>query len=98
MDNPINNHGAIFVVDIKIQNSTITQINLDTNESYSLHINTSSAGVVQAFIESPTFFGARHGLQTITQFIIFDDLRDQVKILGYELIKICLVSVTFLPF
>lgn len=73
--------GAITVINIQIQDPEVTTIDFETIESYSLKINTSSAGVVQVFIEAPTYFGARHGLQTLTQLFAYDTLRDQLKIL-----------------
>lgn len=73
--------GSVTVVNIDIQDPTVTHITLDTNETYNLKINTSSAGVVQVFIQAPTYFGVRHGLQTLTQLIVYDNLSDQLKIL-----------------
>lgn len=69
------------MVNIHIHNPDITQISLDTNESYHLQINRSSHGVVHVFIHAPNYFGARHGLQTLTQLIAYDNLRNELKIL-----------------
>lgn len=78
---PRPNVGAVLVININIRNSSITQIDLETNESYSLQINKSQVEEIQVFLEAPNYFGIRHGLQTLIQLIAYDNLRDELIIL-----------------
>jgi hexosaminidase len=52
-----------------------------TNESYSLSI-TSSTDEVSALISADNFFGARHGLETLSQLIVYDDLKNSLVMLN----------------
>lgn len=69
------------MININIQNPDITDITLDTNESYNLQINKSVSEVVQVFVDAANYFGARHGLQTLAQLIVYDNLREELKII-----------------
>ena len=48
------------------------QLNLSTDESYTLTVETKSM-TTTAYIFASTFFGARHGLETLSQLILWDD-------------------------
>lgn len=72
--------GKSLIVNLDIQNPSINKITLDLDESYSLQISESSDGRLKASIAAPTFFGARHGLVTLSQLIIYDDLRDELQV------------------
>ncbi|KAG5874272.1 hypothetical protein JTB14_028872 [Gonioctena quinquepunctata] len=76
----IKNGGKSVIINIDIKDSSISRLNLDTDESYTLKISELVDGRIQVLIVAPTFFGARHGLQTLTQLIIFDDLRDELQV------------------
>jgi hexosaminidase len=52
-----------------------------TKEDYRLSISTEGQ-IVKVSINSTTFFGARHALETLTQLIQFDDLNNELKILS----------------
>lgn len=67
--------GKSLVVNVDITNNDISRLTLETNESYTLKVNQSPDDRIHAFISAPTFFGFRHGLETLNQLIIYDDLR-----------------------
>jgi len=61
---------------MKIQISIATaeaKLTLDTDESYTLQIQTTSSQTV-ATVTAKTFYGARHGLETVSQLINYDDI------------------------
>ncbi|KAL6421845.1 hypothetical protein ACFW04_010982 [Cataglyphis niger] len=55
------------------------KLTLDTDESYTLRV-VMVDGHVEADITANTFFGARHAVETLSQLIVFDDLRNQIQI------------------
>ncbi|KAK2576761.1 hypothetical protein KPH14_005406 [Odynerus spinipes] len=63
-----------------IKNSNDVQLTLDTDESYKLQIQQAEDKTLIATITAATYFGARNGIETLSQLIVFDDLRDQVQI------------------
>lgn len=65
---------------MNISDPKIVKLTLDTDESYALNISETSDSRLVATITAPDYFGARHGLETLGQLIIFDDLRDEVQI------------------
>lgn len=68
------------MINVDIQNNEVARLSLTTDESYELKANLSSDGRIQAYITAHTFFGFRHGLQTLNQLIIFDDLRGELQV------------------
>nr|XP_023027673.1 chitooligosaccharidolytic beta-N-acetylglucosaminidase [Leptinotarsa decemlineata] len=72
--------GKSVIVNVDIKKPSVSRLTLDTDESYTLNISELSDGRIQVLITATTFFGARHGLQTLTQLIIYDDLRDELQI------------------
>ncbi|EDW30345.1 GL17874 [Drosophila persimilis] len=56
------------------------KLTLETDESYSLNIDTDPSGHVVAIIAAANFFGARHGLETLSQLIVYDDIRREVQV------------------
>lgn len=56
-------------------------LNHQTNEHY--HIETyENTGVVIAKIRAETIFGARHALETLSQLIVFDDIRNEIQMVS----------------
>ncbi|XP_060520214.1 chitooligosaccharidolytic beta-N-acetylglucosaminidase-like [Cylas formicarius] len=53
---------------------------LNTDESYSLKISSGSDQNLQINIDSGSFFGARHALETLSQLIVYDDINNQILI------------------
>lgn len=64
-----------------VQNPNDVQLTLDTDESYKLQIQQADDKSMIATITATTYFGARNGLETLLQLIVFDDLRDQIQII-----------------
>lgn len=60
---------------------TNDKLGLDTNEHY--HIQAyENTGVVIVRIKAETIFGARHAFETISQLIVFDNIRNELQIVG----------------
>ncbi|XP_041772727.1 chitooligosaccharidolytic beta-N-acetylglucosaminidase [Anopheles merus] len=58
-------------------------LNYETDESYSLTVGAgSSKDELQATIEAKTFFGARHGLETLSQLVLYDDIRNELQMVA----------------
>ncbi|KAK9874015.1 hypothetical protein WA026_002368 [Henosepilachna vigintioctopunctata] len=58
----------------------VDKLTLETDESYHLVVKSDMGGKIEVTITSPNFFGSRHGLETLGQLIIYDDLRNQLRI------------------
>lgn len=56
---------------------------LHTDESYKLMITKTDNNVINVVITAITFFGARHGLETLSQLIWWDDSKQLYRILDY---------------
>lgn len=56
------------------------RLTLDTDESYVLNIGSDNEGQVIANITANSFFGARHGLETLNQLVVYDDIRREVQV------------------
>ncbi|XP_034947252.1 chitooligosaccharidolytic beta-N-acetylglucosaminidase [Chelonus insularis] len=56
------------------------QLTLDTKESYRLEINQPLSDSINATITAETYFGLRHGLETLSQLIVFNDLNNEIQI------------------
>ncbi|CAH1116327.1 unnamed protein product [Phaedon cochleariae] len=72
--------GKSVIINVDIKNGNVSRLTLDTDESYILGISETSDGRISVLITASNFFGARHGLQTLSQLIIFDDLRSELQI------------------
>lgn len=78
---PLSNEttGYRVTVSLTIGDQNCTRLSLNTCENYTL-----SGQVIgdelQVNVTAATVFGARHGLETLTQIIIFDNIRNQLKI------------------
>lgn len=56
-------------------------LTLSTNESYSLKISTTGQDT-SIVISAPTFFGARHGLETLSQLIDYDNEKNCLQMVS----------------
>lgn len=56
------------------------EFSLDMDESYGLRVQAAQNGRVNATITGNSFFGVRHGLETLSQLIIYDDIRDHALV------------------
>ena len=59
-------------------------LDLDTDESYSLDVAASgesgAGSVVRVRIRARTFFGARHGMETLSQAITYDEYTKRLQV------------------
>lgn len=51
----------------------VPEFSLEMDESYHLNITLGYTGKINATIIGSTFFGVRHGLETLSQLFIYDD-------------------------
>lgn len=74
--------GGLYGLSIQIiTSSDDLRLDLDTDESYTLKMaektNADNSRNLQVTISAATYFGARHGLETIAQLIVYDELRHE---------------------
>ncbi|KAL0880616.1 hypothetical protein ABMA27_001846 [Loxostege sticticalis] len=65
----------VFLVN---ENPDNRAFSLDMDESYGLRVSPSAADRVNATISANSFFGVRHGLETLSQLFVYDDIRDHL--------------------
>lgn len=72
--------GSRLMVMVNVK-SLDMKLNHETNEHY--HIKGyENTGVVLVKIEAETIFGARHAMETLSQLIVFDNIRNELQIAG----------------
>ncbi|XP_076621956.1 beta-hexosaminidase 1 [Colletes latitarsis] len=59
--------------------SSNIKLSLDTDESYTLTVTQVDETMLNVTIMAKSYFGARHGLETLRQLIVYDDLRNQIQ-------------------
>ncbi|XP_059613001.1 chitooligosaccharidolytic beta-N-acetylglucosaminidase isoform X2 [Phlebotomus argentipes] len=72
--------GKKVVVEIVVNKEELT-FNFDTDESYRLQV-TEEVGNVAVKIVAPTYYGARHAVETLSQLIIYDDIRTELQLIS----------------
>ncbi|XP_055846291.1 chitooligosaccharidolytic beta-N-acetylglucosaminidase isoform X1 [Episyrphus balteatus] len=82
----VRDEGRSLKVKINVDESPekadrIPQLTYDTDESYKLEIR-QGKNEVYADISAKSYFGARHGLETLSQLIVYDDIRREVQMLA----------------
>lgn len=86
----LKNEGHPLKISIELEdindNDEKPRLTLDSDESYKLEIKTSDAHEVFANIKAKTYFGARHGLETLNQLIVYDDIRRELQIVSKAVI------------
>lgn len=75
----LDNQGLGLIVNIEVVRPDDLLLTLETNESYVLSSNESDGNVV-VNITAETVFGARHGLETLSQLVVFDDIRSELQV------------------
>lgn len=70
-----------LVIELGTDIDELPRITLDTDESYKLLIALTKDNGSIAKIYSNTYFGARHGLETFSQLIVYDDIRGEHQLL-----------------
>lgn len=74
----VENHTLFVVLSV---NGSEEYLKLTTDESYSLEISTNGS-TTTASIVANTFFGARHGLETLSQLIDFDEENESLQVVS----------------
>ncbi|XP_055912181.1 chitooligosaccharidolytic beta-N-acetylglucosaminidase-like [Eupeodes corollae] len=78
----VRNDGKSLMIRINLEEigEDIYKLSYETDESYVLKI-TEAKDQVLVEIEARTYFGARHGLETLAQLIVYDDIGRCMEIL-----------------
>lgn len=76
----IKSGGKTLLIDVTSETDDMT-FNLDTFEGYNFKITEDSNGVHVA-VDAKNFFGARHALETLSQLIVYDNIRNEMLIVG----------------
>lgn len=75
-------------INIEVIDTSVTMLNLDTDESYSFTIKTDlSENIVTATVQAPTYFGARHAIESISQLIAWDDHLNSLTMISAAVVK-----------
>ncbi|XP_068158521.1 chitooligosaccharidolytic beta-N-acetylglucosaminidase [Drosophila tropicalis] len=75
--------GYSLSININIEQTEVSpRLTLETDESYRLNIISDFNGLVNTNITANNFFGARHGLETLAQLIVYDDIRREVQVVA----------------
>ena len=78
-ESPFTRDGSVSVT-IKVDSEDLS-LTTDTEESYELAISPSeSQSHLEVLITANTYYGARHGMETLGQMITYDDLSDTLQI------------------
>ena len=85
-ESPFTRDGSVSVT-IKVESEDLS-LTTDTDESYELTV---SPGETQSdlavLISANTYYGARHGMETLGQMITYDDLSDTLQIYRSAYVK-----------
>lgn len=76
----INDEGSQLMIMITIMDEN-AKLGMDTNEHYSIQAY-ENTGVIIVKIKAETIYGARHGLETVSQLIVYDDIRKELQMVG----------------
>lgn len=66
-------NGQAININVEVE-QLVNVVSTDVDESYSLE-GGEKLGNVSVVIRAKTIFGARHGLETLSQLVVFDDVR-----------------------
>ena len=69
-----------FNIEVTITSEAV-QLVTDMDESYTLAVETKSS-VTSVYIVAPTFFGARHAMETLSQLMVWDDISISLVVLS----------------
>lgn len=76
----LTDEGSRLMIMIEVEHPEV-KLNHETNEHY--HIEAyENTGVVLVKIRAETIFGARHALETLLQLVVFDNIRNELQIVG----------------
>lgn len=66
-------------IEIDVESDSL-ELSLNTNEQYELELSSTDNNEIVARITASTYYGARHGLETLSQLIAFDEFTSQLKV------------------
>ncbi|PZC85065.1 hypothetical protein B5X24_HaOG202829 [Helicoverpa armigera] len=72
--------GKAVTVLLVNENPDVREFSLDMDESYFIRVQAASSDRINATIKGGSFFGLRHGLETLSQLIVYDDIRNHMLI------------------
>lgn len=72
--------GDHLLVMLNIQSDNVA-LNHNTDERYHMEAY-ENTGVIIVKIRADTIFGARHGLETLAQLIVYDDIRHELQVVS----------------
>lgn len=75
----LDNQGSSLTINIQVNRADDLSLTLETDESYKLSSN-ESEGKVIVEIRAETVFGARHALETLSQLVVYDDIRNELQV------------------
>lgn len=70
-------HGLSIEIEVEIES---LELSLETNEEYELELTEVNGNELLARINAVTYYGARHGLESLSQLIAFDEFTNQLKV------------------
>lgn len=70
--------GNIVRIDVVVE-SNDPSLTMNTNESYKI-LTVERDGTIDVKIESFSIYGARHALETLSQLVVFDDIRNELQV------------------
>ena len=77
-ESPFTEGGSVSV-SIKVESEDLS-LTTDTDESYEVTVSRAGTGShLEVKIAAATYYGARHGLETLSQMITYDDLSDTLQ-------------------
>lgn len=68
-----------FLIKVSVTRSEEVKLKLGSDESYNLTVRPNEDDLV-ATVRAKTFFGARHGLETLSQLIWWDEYQGVLKV------------------
>ncbi|XP_065087933.1 chitooligosaccharidolytic beta-N-acetylglucosaminidase [Ochlerotatus camptorhynchus] len=77
----IKSGGKRMIVNVDVGGDSLV-LNHETDESYKLSISAPDGGDVHVKIEAGNYFGVRHGLETLAQLLVFDDIRNELQVVS----------------
>lgn len=77
-DNDLVDGDVGLAIEIDVESDSL-ELSLDTNEQYELELSLTDNELV-ARISALTYYGARHGLESLSQLIAFDEFTSQLKV------------------
>lgn len=75
----LKDSGSQLMIAVDFKNDD-AKLGLDTNEHYHIRAHKEENGTIVVNITAETIFGARHAFETISQLIVFDDVRGELQI------------------